>query len=44
MIRLIISIILNLSFAGSEASNNPKTESVDGKYIYDHIQDQKTLK
>ena len=44
MIRLIISIfILNLSFAGSEASSTSKTESVDGKYIMDHIQDQKTF-
>ena len=44
MIRLLISIfILNLSFAGSEASSTPKTESVDGKYIMDHIQDQKTF-
>ena len=44
MIRLIFSfIILALSFAGSEYGDTPKTADVDGKYIMDHIQDQKTF-
>ena len=44
MIKLIFSfIILALSFAGSEYGDTPKTADVDGKYIMDHIQDQKTF-
>ena len=44
MIRLIFSfVILSLSFAGSEYGDAPKTADVDGKYIMDHIQDQKTF-
>lgn len=40
---ILLFFILNLSFSATESSSSQKTESVDGKYIMDHIQDQKTF-
>ena len=44
MIRLMLSFFfLTFSIAGPASESSNKTESVDGKYIMDHIQDQKTF-
>ena len=44
MIRLMLSFcFLTFSISGPVSESSNKTESVDGKYIMDHIQDQKTF-